>query len=308
MKGLRNILIQFAISFTVLWSVFVWYAAWNDVVNDGDTLTFTMWNDLVTQVGTISSAPFLKWYLDGLTIENDSGDTNNDILINVWTASSSDNTQYIDLGTAITKRLDASWTAWDNGWWLATGSKASNTWYHVFVIRKSDGSVDAWFDTSTTASNLLSTSGYNNYRRIGSVRTDGSSNIRGFNQQWNYFHFSTTIQDINVVGTTSRVFHTVSVPPVPVLAKMSITGEVTSAATRVAWITSPLEDDKVPNHPYPWHSSNSWNMKSRWDSYSISTSVLRDFIRTDNSTIGIRVNNNAMRFRGYVHGWTDLGL
>jgi len=105
MKGFRNILIQFAISFTVLWSVFVWYAAWNDVVNDGDSLTHTMWNDLVTQVGTISSAPFLKWYLDGLTIENDSWDTNNDILVNVWTAASSDNTQYIDLGTVITKDL-----------------------------------------------------------------------------------------------------------------------------------------------------------------------------------------------------------
>jgi len=308
MKKIKNILIQFAISFMVLWSVLVWYAAWNDVVSDGASLTHTMWNDLVTQVWTISSSPVLQWYIRWLTISNDVWDVNNDIQIDVGTATSSDGLQYINLSSAMTKRLDTGWSAWDNSGWLATGSKGSNTWYYVFLIRKTDGSVDAWFDTSTTASNLLSTSGYNNYRRIGSVRTDGSSNIRAFNQQWNYFHFSTTIQDINVVGTTSIVFHTVSVPPVPVLAKMSITGEVTSAATRVAWITSPLEDDKVPNHPYPWHSSNSWNMKSRWDSYSISTSVLRDFIRTDNSTIGIRVNNNAMRFRGYVHGWTDLGL
>ena len=201
MKKIKNILIQFMISFTVLWSVFVWYAAWNDVVNDGDSLTFTMWNDLVTQVWTITSSPVLKWYINWFTLSNDWWDLNNDIQIEVWTATSKDWLQYIDLNTVLTKRLDAGWTVWDNWWWLATGSKASSTWYHVFVIWKSDGSVDAWFDTSLTATNLLSTSGYNKYRRVGSVKTNGSSNILGFLQEGDYFIYKNPVLDVSTSGS-----------------------------------------------------------------------------------------------------------
>ena len=90
MKKIKNILIQFAISFMVLWSVLVWYAALNDVVSDGASLTHTMWNDLVTQVWTISSSPVLQWYIRWLTISNDVLDVNNDIQIDVGTATSSD--------------------------------------------------------------------------------------------------------------------------------------------------------------------------------------------------------------------------
>jgi hypothetical protein len=237
MKGLKNVLIQFAISFTVLSSVFVWYAAWNDVVSDGSSLTHTMWNDLVTQVGTVTwdIPPVLQWYIRWLTISNDSWDTNNDIQIDVWTATSSDGLQYINLAATMTKRLDAGWTAWDNGWWLATGSKASNTWYYVFLIWKTDGSVDAWFDTSTTASNLLSTSGYNKYKRVWAILTDGSSNIRGFKQYGDNFFFDNEILDANP-SPTNNVFatYTLNVPRLGNIVALIRTGQQYTGV----WVTS----------------------------------------------------------------------
>jgi len=244
MKKLKNILIQFAISFTVFWSVFVWYAAWNDVVSDGSSLTHTMWNDLVTQVASVSSSPVLKWYVSWLTLSNDSWDVNNDIQIDVWTATSSDGLQYIDLNTIMTKRLDAGWSAWDNGWWLATGSKSSNTWYHVFVIRRTDGSVDAGFDTSVSATNLLSTSGYNKYRRIGSIETDGSNNIRGFLQEGDYFIYKNPVLDVSsggwgyVGGTLTQISTPLGIKTLALLA-------VGDNGDNTTYITSPEQNNNA---------------------------------------------------------------
>ena len=56
---------------------------------------------------------------------------------------------------------------------------ALNTWYHLILIQKdSDKSIDVYFDTNPDAENIPA--GYTAYRRIGSVLTDGSSNIYGF--------------------------------------------------------------------------------------------------------------------------------
>jgi len=58
---------------------------------------------------------------------------------------------------------------------------APNTWYHTHLIKKvSNGVIDAYFDLSTSAAGIPS--GYTAYRRIGSIRTDGSSNIYAFVQ------------------------------------------------------------------------------------------------------------------------------
>ena len=212
MKKLKNILIQFAISFTVLWSVFVWYAAWNDVVNDGDSLTHTMWNDLVTQMSTVTwdIPPILKWYHDGLAISNDWWDADHDVQIDAGMATSDDETTYMSLNTSLTKRIDASWSEWSNQWGLDTGTVSNNTFYYSYLIYNyTSSTVDVLFSASATSPTMPA--GYTKKRRLsnGAFFTDGSANILEFNKSWKYHYFSDKIADHETIPIpTSGVFST----------------------------------------------------------------------------------------------------
>lgn len=98
----------------------------------------------------------------------------------VGTSSAPDQyTAYLD--TVLTKKLDATWAAGDDVGgmddtnWAGAGNTA-NQWWHVFILHNvSTGDVDAGFDTSVTAANLLADSavvsdGLTMYRRIGAVK------------------------------------------------------------------------------------------------------------------------------------------
>jgi len=255
-----------------------------------------MWNDLVTQVGSIPSSPVLKWYISWLTLSNDSWDLNNDIQIETWIATSSDSNQYIDLTSVMTKRLDAGWSAWDNAGWLATGSKASNTWYHVFVIRRNDWSVDAWFDTSVTATNLLSTSGYNKYRRIGSINTNGSANIRGFHQLGNRFFWDTIVLDRNQGNPwTSAVLSGLTTPAwINTMADLSIEiVDVTFGWTSYhILVTSPDSTNEAP-------TATNTHVAIRWVWGSVAQGSVSRFVKTNTSS--------QVRFRtNYSNGDTSV--
>ncbi|WP_424630732.1 hypothetical protein [Bradyrhizobium sp. SYSU BS000235] len=123
--------------------------------------------------------------IQGLNTANNASDANNDIDIGVGSARDTTNTYDLVLASGITKRLDAAWVAGTNQGGLDTGSKANNTSYHIFLIRKtSDGSIDALFSTSPT--NPVMPSGYAKKRRIASIKTDSSGNIYGYIQNGGY--------------------------------------------------------------------------------------------------------------------------
>lgn len=82
--------------------------------------------------------------------------------------------------TSITKLIGAGQNPWFEGNGNAGRASAAawvpGGWYHVFLIMKGDGTIDAGADTSPTAANLMSeaaSSGYLYYFRAGSVRADG---------------------------------------------------------------------------------------------------------------------------------------
>lgn len=155
-------------------------------------------------------------WLSGCTISNNGTDADHDIDIAAGVlVDSTDGTKLAV--TALTKKIDASWAAGTDAGGFPTGiSLSTSTWYHVFVIRKSDGTIDAGFDTSTSATNLLAdATSYTEYRRIGSVLTDGSSNILGFTQKGNFFLWDDPPLDINTTTlSTTSVSYALSVPPV----------------------------------------------------------------------------------------------
>jgi hypothetical protein len=178
-----------------------------------------------------------RGYLAGLGLSNDT-DTAHDILIAVGECKDAGNTRNLILGTAMTKQIDATWAAGDDAGGMFTGAVANNTWYHVFLIRKdSDGSIDAGFDTSVTAANIPA--GYTEYRRIGSVLTDGSANILQFSQLGDEFLWATPTEDVNVSDLgTSETSYALNVPlGVKTLAIICAASE--SSSTKLIQVYSP---------------------------------------------------------------------
>ena len=135
-------------------------------------------------------------YLAGLGLSNNSsdGDADIDIAVGECRASSTD----ISLASALTKKIDATWAAGNDAGGMAGGiTVAANTWYHVHAITVG-GADDVGFDTSPIAANLISSDSATAFRRIGSVLTDGSSDIIPFSQVGNEFLWNTNSSDLRI--------------------------------------------------------------------------------------------------------------
>jgi len=148
-----------------------------------------------------------------ITIANNATDANNDIDFSAGNFQFNDGSGQA-LATAITKRLDATWSAGTGNGGLFNGTavpKAVNSTYHCYKIyNPTTGAEDSGFllGISGTAPNPTSVlpSGYTKFKRVGSILTDGSGNIRAFTQFGNYFKYATGISDLNgsfVAGSTT---------------------------------------------------------------------------------------------------------
>ena len=148
-----------------------------------------------------------------ITIANNATDANNDIDISGGNFVFSDfsGQAYVP---AMTKRLDANWTAGTNQGGLDTGAKANSTWYGVYDIYNPSTNVADYIFTASAISPTLP-SGYTKYKYNGSVLTNSSGNIILFKQVGNYFYFN-NIFDASPSSPTSNVFstYTLSVPRV----------------------------------------------------------------------------------------------
>lgn len=123
----------------------------------------------------------------------------------------------------------ASWVAGSGGG-LGTGVTATaNTWLRVFIIA-GPTLVDAGFDTSTSAANLLNAAGsaYTHYRQIGWVRIDNGGSIRQFQTSasdpnhvvWNETAFEAT----SYTGITPTGRHAITTADAPPGSDAYLTG------------------------------------------------------------------------------------
>jgi hypothetical protein len=167
----------------------------------------------IATLAEVSAAGLPLGYLAGLQMANNVTDANNDIDFTAGIARDSTNAVSI-VCAALIKRLDAVWVVGTNQGGLDTGAKANSTWYHCFAICKADGSGgDFLFSTSLSSPTMPAT--YTAFRRVGSVRTNGSGNILGFQQRGDRFSWNTVPIDLNTVtlGTTPLAV-TLSAPPI----------------------------------------------------------------------------------------------
>jgi hypothetical protein len=142
--------------------------------------------------GPAGGAPILN-YLGGLTLSNDATTPTTVLDIAPGTACSDDGTTMMTLATAFTKNCAATWVVGSGNGGLGSAGLTPNTWYHVFLICRTDtGVVDVFIAPSLTPS--LPTN-YNVKRRIGSIRTAGGATILAFLQVGDHFIWVSHIQD-----------------------------------------------------------------------------------------------------------------
>jgi hypothetical protein len=131
--------------------------------------------------------------LAGLTLANDATTPATVLDIDVGSACSDDNTTMMVLSAAnFTKNCNAAWAVSSGNGALDSGSSlAASTWYHVFLIERTDTQVvDVLISTSATSPTLPTS--YTKKRRIGSVKTNASSQILAFTQVGDQFLWSTS--------------------------------------------------------------------------------------------------------------------
>jgi len=178
-------------------------------ISSGQTRVYAM----PATSGNVVITSFLDGYKSGCRISNNTTDANNDIDIAPGVWADSTGADLITLSSLMTKQLDAVWAVGTNQGGLDTGSKANSTWYHLHLIKRPDtGVVDVLFSTSATAPTLPTN--YTLSRRIGSVRTDGSGNIRAFLQTGDLFMWNSNVGlDVDATNPgTSAVTPTVTLP------------------------------------------------------------------------------------------------
>ena len=167
-------------------------------------------------------------YLAGLGMSNDT-DSDHDIAIAVGECRNTGDDCNLVLSSVLTKQIDATWAAGDDAGGMNDGdSVGNNEWFHVFLIGAPGGAVDAGFDTNTDASLLLAdaavaAAGFTKYRRIGSVRTDGSANIVAFVQYGDEFVWSDATT-WSIAATTSAALYTCPYSPLGVACKIDFKG------------------------------------------------------------------------------------
>jgi hypothetical protein len=138
--------------------------------------------------------------------------------IAVGAATSDDNTILMTLTSAYTKTR-AAWAVGTGNGALDTGTIAANTWYHIFLIERTDtGVVDVLMSLSPTAPTMPAS--YTVKRRIGSIRTIAASNLQNFIQVGDLFLLATLVFDAGT-GTGSTAGTALSVTTTASLATLS---------------------------------------------------------------------------------------
>tara|TARA_R110000823_G_scaffold219154_1_gene348155 strand:- start:149 stop:1654 length:1506 start_codon:yes stop_codon:yes gene_type:complete len=173
------------------------------LVSDG---TDVSWG--VPSVATTSSVGS-SYLPDQITISNGT-DADHDIDFTAGNFNFDDGSGQA-VATALTKKLDAAWVAGNDQGGLDTGSIAADTTYYLFAIYNPTSTISDYL-FSTSSSSPTMPSGYTKKKRIASLLTDGSSNIRNGSYTFNSdgscdFFYTQPINDVSLsnpsTGTNS---------------------------------------------------------------------------------------------------------
>ncbi len=195
-------------------------------------------------------------------------------------------------------KTTGAWASGSGAGSLDTGAIAASTWYHVFLVYKPSGTViDVLTSLSPTSPALPS--GYSNFRRIGSLLTDGSNNWTAFTQNGDEFLWSTPVNNAsNNNLTTTSVLFTVTVPTGVTVNALLRAAYENGGAAAFALIQSPAESTQAANTP-----GGNFNLGAATGVYTAG----QFNIRTDTSARVRAVSSQAAGNSFYMvtYGWID---
>lgn len=169
-----------------------------------------------------------KGYLYDCTLANNGSDATNDIDIAAGVTFDDITLKFITVA-AMTKRLDANWSAGTGNGMRYSGAAITNTTYHLWAVSTAGGTQDIYADPSAVRATVLGhlqaeTGGasYVNARRIGSIVRAGGT-IRPFKQLGDEFTWDVPASDFNAGIGSTAVTITLTVPTgVVVQARMNV--------------------------------------------------------------------------------------
>ena len=243
-------------------------------------------------VTTTLSPPLVPNYLSGLTLSA-AGSTGT-FGIAAGVANDSTNVTLMSLGSAYTKTT-ASWAVGTGNGGLDTGAVATSTWYHVYLIERVDtGVTDIIFSLSASAPTLPTN--YTLYRRIGSMKTDGSSQWIKFTQTYDTFIWNAVVTDLNNGTSSSRANVTLTVPTGIVVTALFRAGLNNGSTNGAVIFTSLQESDQAPT------AGNLADLSNATNSYAGGS-----FERLTNTSAQIAYRNSSTLAGSYIYtyGWID---
>jgi len=167
-------------------------------------------SDGTDAVWAAPTAGLPRGYIDGCILSNNGSDATNDIDFAAGVCRDSTNTVDIAVG-AMTKRLDADFSAGTGNGMRYSGAAITNTTYHLFSIVKADGTEDKFAYAGTDPTAVLP-SGYLYWRLLGSIVRSGGT-IRAFKQRADFFEWVTQAVDYSATpGDTNAHLQALTVP------------------------------------------------------------------------------------------------
>lgn len=266
----------------------------------GDTalISYSSYGTLMTTatLQAIYNAFFMRPLIYGLSMTNSPGDLNNDIDFGVGWAFNMAESQRVAL-SAMTKRLDATFTAGTGNGMLDTGVKAVSTDYYIYLIGKNSDLSAGDILASTNATTPALPATWTNYTLIGIIQTDAGGDIR--QGQWTRINenLKFRLKDFLVLrahggaGSSARILITAIAPLNSyILMRMTL---VNVAAYYVNYGET-FETDNAPSTP-----DNSRIVTNNPESNDVTT-----YLKIDGSKqIFVRANNNGCNFGVYEDGW-----
>ena len=198
--------------------------------------------------GATGAVSVLRGYIDGFVLTNDVSTPNTVLDFGAGNATDSTGT-YLLNSVAMTKNCNASWASGNaNGGNFLNTTLATSAWYHCFAIyNTTTKATDFGIDSSVTAANIPS--GWTAYRRIGSIKTDGSSHILAFVQYGGEFYWATATKDVATTNPgTSAVTQTLNVPTGVVVKALSTYTIFTTNAYCDGYVSSLAVVDMAPGY------------------------------------------------------------
>jgi len=216
------------------------YDTANELVNQVNTTTADMVTaqaDIVTAQGEVDAleivvagltTPLMPYFKHGIYLHNRTSyeDTHVEIMANAlmlqaWTGDAWDTqlTAVSLLGASAPNITTAGAGGLDAG----GGALAANTWYALYVIYDSTGSLTAGMFSTNFVKPVTMPGTYDKYRRVGFVRTDGTNAILKFNhtpgESWFYFSEFAGSVDMDTMVMPSDIAVTFNNTYVPVTSQ-----------------------------------------------------------------------------------------